>query len=84
VHLANTLLIDKETARDSHVLACTFANYLPIQKNSRSVGYSNRFERLADILQTFHRQKQWSHAEHVSGAEITNRLLDSGSIERLD
>jgi len=30
VHLANTLLKDKESARDNHVLACNFAKYLPI------------------------------------------------------
>jgi len=28
--LANTLLKDEESARDSHVFACNFAKYLPI------------------------------------------------------
>jgi len=28
--LANTLLKDEESARDNHVLACSFAKYLPI------------------------------------------------------
>jgi len=28
--LANTLLKDGDSARDSHVLACNFAKYLPI------------------------------------------------------
>ena len=28
--LASTLLKDKESARDNHVLACNFAKYLPI------------------------------------------------------
>jgi len=28
--LANTLLKDKESARDNHVLACNFAKYSPI------------------------------------------------------
>jgi len=28
--LANTLLKDKESARNNHVLACNFAKYLPI------------------------------------------------------
>jgi len=31
-HLANTLLLDEESARDNHVLACDFAKYLPILK----------------------------------------------------
>ena len=31
-HLANTLLIDEESARDNHVLACNFAKYLLILK----------------------------------------------------
>ena len=30
VRLANTLLKDRESARDSHVLACNFARYLPV------------------------------------------------------
>jgi len=29
-HLTNTLLKDEESARDNHVLACSFAKYLPI------------------------------------------------------
>jgi len=32
--LANTLLEDEEIARDNHVLAYNFANYLPIFKKS--------------------------------------------------
>jgi len=28
--LANTLLKDEESAQDNHVLACSFAKYLPI------------------------------------------------------
>jgi len=30
--LANTLLKDEESARDSHVVPCNFAKYLPIKK----------------------------------------------------
>jgi len=30
VHLATTLLIDEESARDNHVLACNSAKYSPI------------------------------------------------------
>jgi len=30
--LANTLLKDEESARDSHVVLCNFAKYLPIKK----------------------------------------------------
>ena len=30
--LANTLLKDKESARDNHVFACNFAKYSPIKK----------------------------------------------------
>jgi len=32
--LANTLLKDEESARDSHALSGNFAKYLPIEKNS--------------------------------------------------
>ena len=32
VRQATTLLNDKESARDDHVLACNFAKYLPILK----------------------------------------------------
>jgi len=28
-HLANTLLIDEESARDNQILACILAKYLP-------------------------------------------------------
>ena len=31
--LANTLLKDKESARDNHVFACNFAKYSLIKKN---------------------------------------------------
>jgi len=30
VHLASTLLKDKESVRDNHALACNFAKYSPI------------------------------------------------------
>jgi len=33
--LANTLLKDKESTQDKHVLACNFARYLPIKKFHR-------------------------------------------------
>jgi len=32
MRLANTLLEDEESARDSHVLACNFAKYSPTLK----------------------------------------------------
>ena len=33
-HLANTLLENEESARDSHALACNFAKYSPIKEFS--------------------------------------------------
>jgi len=40
--LANTLLKDEESARDNRVLACNFAQYLPIKKQYFTDRLSNK------------------------------------------
>ena len=70
--LANTLLIDEESARDNHVLACNFATKcacVPVRTLSRRPGD-----------EAVHGSRERLAADRLPGAVVVDRVVMPGPL----